>query len=313
MNVHPPWSRQSLTCRPKTQWMILEWNKSLPCYLPWLVSHNTHLKPLPPKFSIPHLLRPSPESAQFDLQPLCSLMEIAPKGWPSSIHARPTSNFVQRSFWTNKPRSYGLCPTWRQDKLRNRLPVFSNRSNVQTTLARTSSAQNSKRSSPRACRHSCNPSPRIHSLLPERACSLNNYIDKFQNLIADSGYADLKTIVVKFRRDLNSQIQNAVAPMAMASGRSTDAIPSEWYSMTWTVDQNCAANEVFSSMHRPPAPPTHPVPTSVWNPVPSTKPGHSHILPTPGNPVPMDTNMSWWDGVKLPMHGWDQFSILFLQ
>ena len=33
--------------------------------------------------------------------------------------------------------------------------------------------------------------------------SLDNYIDEFQDLIMDSGYTDLKTIVVKFRRGLN--------------------------------------------------------------------------------------------------------------
>ena len=57
--------------------------------------------------------------------------------------------------------------------------------------------------------------------------------------------------MVKFHRGLNSQIQNAVA--TMASGRPSDAIPSEWYSMAQTVDQNCAANEAFSSMHQHPA------------------------------------------------------------
>ena len=124
----------------------------------------------------------------------------------------------------------------------------------------------------------------------QRARSLDDYIDEFQDLIADSGYTDPKTIVVKFRRGLNSQIQNAVA--TMASGRPSNAIPSEWYSMARTVDQNHAANEAFSSMHRPPAPLTHPIPTSVQNPVLSAKPGHSHILPTPGNPVPMDLDVS---------------------
>lgn len=81
----------------------------------------------------------------------------------------------------------------------------------------------------------------------QRARSLDNCIDEFQDLIADSGYTNPKTIVVKFHRGLNSQIQNVVA--TMASGRPSDANVSEWYSMAWIVDQNCAVNEAFSSMH----------------------------------------------------------------
>jgi hypothetical protein len=41
--------------------------------------------------------------------------------------------------------------------------------------------------------------------------SLDDYVDEFQDLIVDSGYTDPKTIVVKFQRGLNTQIQNAVA------------------------------------------------------------------------------------------------------
>ena len=40
---------------------------------------------------------------------------------------------------------------------------------------------------------------------------LDDYIDEFQDLVTESGYSDPKTIVVKFRRGLNPQIQNAVA------------------------------------------------------------------------------------------------------
>ena len=35
--------------------------------------------------------------------------------------------------------------------------------------------------------------------------SLDDYLDEFQNLIADAGYTDPKTTVVKFRRGLESQ------------------------------------------------------------------------------------------------------------
>ena len=77
---------------------------------------------------------------------------------------------------------------------------------------------------------------------------LDDYIDEFQDLVTESGYSDPKTIVVKFRRGLNPQIQNAVA--TMSSGRPSDANPDEWYNMARTVDQNRAANEAFTSTHR---------------------------------------------------------------
>ena len=74
----------------------------------------------------------------------------------------------------------------------------------------------------------------------QKARPLDEYIDKFQDLIADSGYSDPKTIVVKFRRGLSAQIQNSVA--TMASGRPSDANPEAWYAMARVVDQNRAAN-----------------------------------------------------------------------
>ena len=121
----------------------------------------------------------------------------------------------------------------------------------------------------------------------QKARTLDDYIDKFQDLIADSSYTDLKTIVVKFRRGPNAQVQNSVA--TMASGRPSDASPDEWYSMACTVDQNRAANEAFASTHRMYDPLLRPAATSLIHPpVPSTKTGHAHIVPTPGNPVPMD-------------------------
>jgi hypothetical protein len=120
--------------------------------------------------------------------------------------------------------------------------------------------------------------------------SLDDYVDKFQDLIVDSGYTDPKTIVVKFRRGLNTQIQNAVATSStMASGRPSDASPEQWYNMARTIDQNRAANKAFSSTYRSPVPSLGPVATSVIRPAaPSVRAGHSHIHPTPRNPVPMD-------------------------
>ena len=52
----------------------------------------------------------------------------------------------------------------------------------------------------------------------QKARPLDKYIDEFQDLIADSGYSDPKTIVVKFWRGLSAQIQNSVATMASVLG-----------------------------------------------------------------------------------------------
>jgi len=53
--------------------------------------------------------------------------------------------------------------------------------------------------------------------------SVDDYLDRFRDLIYDSGYTDPKTIVVKFRRGLNRQISTALAGMAI--GRPSDTDP----------------------------------------------------------------------------------------
>ena len=125
----------------------------------------------------------------------------------------------------------------------------------------------------------------------QKGWSLNDYIDKFQDLIADTGYMDPKTIVVKFRRGLSTQIQNTVA--TMASGRPSDTKPDEWYSMACTLDQNQATNEAFQSAFCGSAPApcsstffSSPLPAA--HPSPTVPPKHAHSIPTPGFPVPMD-------------------------
>jgi Retrotransposon gag protein/Zinc knuckle len=97
--------------------------------------------------------------------------------------------------------------------------------------------------------------------------SLDDYMDEFQDLIADSGYTDPKTTVVKFRRGLNPLIQNAVA--TMASGRPSDASPQAWYKMARIVDQNRAANEAFSSAQRTFTPAYRPTPARLPAPAPT--------------------------------------------
>jgi hypothetical protein len=131
----------------------------------------------------------------------------------------------------------------------------------------------------------------------QRGRPLDDYVDEFQDLITDSGYTDPKTIVVKFRRGLNPQIQNAVA--TMAAGRPSDTSPEGWYSMARTVDENRATNEAFQEAYRGAMPlpqstrtARHAASSRATLPaaisVPAPK--HAHSTPTPGRPVPMDVD-----------------------
>jgi Retrotransposon gag protein/Zinc knuckle len=128
----------------------------------------------------------------------------------------------------------------------------------------------------------------------QKTQSFDDYIDEFQDLITEAGYTDPKTIVVKFRRGLNSQIQNAVA--TMASGRPSDTSPDDWYNMARIVDQNRATNEAFHSAYRGSAQtirsPTSSTSTlTIARPIPPSAPLRPmSSIPTPGNPIPMDVD-----------------------
>jgi hypothetical protein len=53
---------------------------------------------------------------------------------------------------------------------------------------------------------------------------VDDYLDEFLDLIAESRYTDPKTLVVKFRRSLDPQIQNVVA--TIANGQPSNVIPT---------------------------------------------------------------------------------------
>jgi hypothetical protein len=121
--------------------------------------------------------------------------------------------------------------------------------------------------------------------------TVDDYLDDFRDLISDSGYANPKTIVVKFRRGLNPSIVDAVA--TMASGRPDDLDPEAWFEAAIRFDQNQAANTAFRSAHTTipqvkaaaQAPPIRQLPQPNHFP-----PRFAHMTPTPGNPVPMDVD-----------------------
>ena len=124
----------------------------------------------------------------------------------------------------------------------------------------------------------------------QKTQSVDDYLDEFVELVAEAGYTDPKTMVVKFRKGLEPHIQNTI--VTMAYGRPSDAVPKEWYEAAKNVDQNRAANEAFKLAYRTPVPVPRPMP----NPVRPTQslfripPPIVPSNPTPGNPVPMDTN-----------------------
>src|SRR6266516_4392809 len=75
--------------------------------------------------------------------------------------------------------------------------------------------------------------------------SIDDYIDKFKDLIDLSGYTDGVFIVVKFRRGLDPEIQDYIAQMM--EGHPADGDIEAWYSTASRCDENRATNAAFHS------------------------------------------------------------------
>jgi len=127
----------------------------------------------------------------------------------------------------------------------------------------------------------------------QKSRSVDEYLDEFQDLITEAGYSNPKTIVVKFRRGLDTQIQNAIA--TMPSGRPSDIVPTDWYTAARTIDQNRATNEAFQSSYQTPSAAPTPSHLATFNTIQfqalEQSANHQHS-PTPGNPVLMDIDAS---------------------
>ena len=89
----------------------------------------------------------------------------------------------------------------------------------------------------------------------QRTQSVDDYLDKFLDLVAESGHTDPKVLVVKFRRGLDPQIQNAMA--TMANGRPSDTTPITWYKAARNVDQNRKHSGLLTTL----LPPAH---SALW-------------------------------------------------
>jgi hypothetical protein len=130
----------------------------------------------------------------------------------------------------------------------------------------------------------------------QKSRSVDDYLDEFLDLIAESGYTDPKTLVVKFRRGLDPDIQNAVA--TMTHGRPSDTTPSAWYEAARNIDQNRASNEAFRAVHRTVAPsPFRPPTFSPSRPLTQVQ---AQVKPSPGHPVPMDVDWNKRKALSIP-------------
>jgi len=121
--------------------------------------------------------------------------------------------------------------------------------------------------------------------------SVDDYLDQFKDIIEDSGYSDPKMIVVKFRRGLDRRISTAL--VGMTYGRPTDTDPEAWFRLAIRMDQNRAADEAFHTSHRQSNLPTPGISRIPMAPRPAqAAPAacFAHSNPSPGNPVPMDTD-----------------------
>ena len=120
--------------------------------------------------------------------------------------------------------------------------------------------------------------------------SIDDYLDKFQDLILEAGYFNPKMIVVKLCQGLDPQIQNAIA--TMASRRPSNVSPDQWIAAACTIDLNWATNKAFCSSYWAPNPapslphPTIPLCPPVFNNLQALFQAQRTL--SPGNPVPMD-------------------------
>jgi hypothetical protein len=105
------------------------------------------------------------------------------------------------------------------------------------------------------------------------------YIDKFNNLVDLSGYTDPITIILKFRRGLNSMTQDRIAKSG--TDRLSDTDFNGWFKAARRLDLNCLANEAFHLASRRPA--TQSAPTLMAYPAPPHCHSHfsTHIPPSP--------------------------------
>jgi len=128
---------------------------------------------------------------------------------------------------------------------------------------------------------------------------VDDYLDSFLALVSDAGYTDPRTLVVKFRRGLRTNIQGQIATMPF--GRPADTDPEAWYAAARRIDQARFTNEAFQSTlwSTTTAPMRSALPQSTplsMFRLPQSTPPPVPPRPTPSVPsrgVPMDVDIIW--------------------
>ena len=119
-------------------------------------------------------------------------------------------------------------------------------------------------------------------------------------LVAEAGYTDPKTMVVKFQKGLDPQIQNTITTMAY--GCPSDASLKDWYEAAKNIDQNCAANKAFKLAYQAPI-----STCSLPNPLRIVQPSlfgtllATHAHPALSNSTQMDTDVTQKKDSTLPI------------
>jgi hypothetical protein len=75
---------------------------------------------------------------------------------------------------------------------------------------------------------------------------VDDYIDEFSELVEEAGYVDSLSIIMKFWRGLDRDIQDRIAELVQ--GRPKDDDPEGWYSIVRMFNANQTANQAFHGM-----------------------------------------------------------------
>jgi hypothetical protein len=66
--------------------------------------------------------------------------------------------------------------------------------------------------------------------------SVDDYFDKFSELVEEAGYSDGLSIIMKFWKGLDQDLQDHITEMVQ--GRPEDDEPEEWYTAAQMLDAN---------------------------------------------------------------------------
>ena len=118
---------------------------------------------------------------------------------------------------------------------------------------------------------------------------MDDYIDEFSELVEEAGYSNGLSIIMKFQKGLDWDLQDRIAEMVQ--GRPDDDDPEEWYAAARVLDANQAANQAFHGTQRvvaftPTSRTPFPAPTSSVYPAPHAQTSQYPRVPTQASNVP---------------------------